>query len=139
MSQRPFGLAVRAVVLDQHGRCLVLRRSNVCKSFAGTWEWPGGKIDPGETFDVALHREVAEETGLGIELTGVAGAYSIEMAGKHIAVLCLEAHPIGHDVRLSEEHDDFAWAPVGDLLQWDLTPSFREFADAYIQRVPKGG
>ena len=137
MSERPFRLAVRAVINDEQGRCLLLRRSSACKAFVGTWEWPGGKADPGETFDVAVRREVVEETGLTIVLTGVAGAFHIEMREQHLAVLCLEALPAGGSLQLSEEHDEAAWAPLDDLLQWNLTDGFREFAQAYLARQQK--
>lgn len=137
MPTKPFRLAVRAVIRDDQGRCLLLRRSDLCKAFAGTWEWPGGKADPGETFDETVLREVREETGLEIELTGVAGAFHIEMADKHLAVLCLEAKPIGGTFALSEEHDGADWAPLADLLKWNLTPGFREFAEAYVKRLTR--
>jgi 8-oxo-dGTP diphosphatase len=116
----------------------LLRRSSACKAFVGTWEWPGGKADPGETFDVAVRREVVEETGLQIELTGVAGAFPIEMSEQRLVVLCMEAVPSGGLLRLSEEHDQSAWAPLADLLQWKLTDGFREFAQAYVTRLEKG-
>lgn len=135
MSQKPFRLAVRAVVRDERGRCLLLRRSTACKAFVGTWEWPGGKADPGETFDVAVKREVLEETGLEIELTGVAGAFHIEMAEVHLAVLCFEAGIAGGTLQLSHEHDEFTWAPLPDLLDWNLTEGFAEFAAGYVERA----
>lgn len=135
MSTNPFRLAVRAVIRDEHGQCLLLRRSNSCKAFVGTWEWPGGKGDPGETFDVTVLREVREETGLEIELIGVAGAFHIEMAQQHLAVLCMEAKPTGGTLALSDEHDQSAWAPLPDLLRWNLTDGFREFAQEYIRTI----
>lgn len=135
MEPKPYRLAVRAVIRDAEGRCLLLRRSSDCKAFVGAWEWPGGKADPGETFDVAVRREVMEETGLQIDLTGVAGAFPIEMAQMRLAVVCMEAAPAGGALRLSEEHDRSAWVPLSELLQWDLTPGFREFAAAYVART----
>ena len=134
MIPKPFNLAVRAVILDGQGRCLLVRRSAHNRSFVGTWEWPGGKADPGETFDQAVRREVAEEAGLEIELTGVAGAFHIEMPQMHLAVLCLEATVCGGAFRLSDEHDDSAWAPLAELTNWNLTAGFREFAEAYARR-----
>ena len=138
MSAKLFRLAVRAVIRDDQGRCLLLRRSNGCKAHVGTWEWPGGKADPGETFDVAVLREVREETGLEIELTGVAGAFHIEMAQQHLAVLCLEAEQAGGTFCLSEEHDQSDWAPMQDLLKWNLTDGFRQFAQSYIKHLTEG-
>ena len=75
MSNKPFCLVVRAVIRDEQGRCLLLRRSSACKTFVGMWEWPGGKADPGETFEETVRREVGEETGLEIKLTDVAGTF----------------------------------------------------------------
>jgi len=134
MSTKPFNLAVRAVIFDEQGRCLMLRRSAHNRNFIGTWEWPGGKADPGETFDVAVLREVDEETGLQIELTGVAGAYKIEMADRNLAVLCMEAKACGGEFRLSDEHDESTWVPLAELPKWNLTAGFREFAEAYAKR-----
>jgi 8-oxo-dGTP diphosphatase len=137
MPEKPFRLAVRAAIWDAKGQCLLLRRSNACKAFVGTWEWPGGKADPGETFDVAVLREVREETGLEIELVGVAGAFHIEMAQQHLAVLCMEAKPTGGTFALSEEHDDSAWAPLPKMLERNLTDGFREFAEGYVERAER--
>lgn len=137
MPEKPFRLAVRALIRDNQSRCLLVRRSKACKAFADTWEWPGGKADPGEAFDETVLREVREETGLEIELTDVAGAFHIEMADKHLAVLCLEAKPTGGTLRLSDEHDGADWAPLHDLLEWNLTPGFREFAKDYINRLTR--
>jgi len=135
MTQKPFSLAVRAMISDDRGRCLLMRRSKECGRFVGTWEWPGGKSDPGETFDVALLREVVEETGLEIEITGVAGAYGIVMQGYPIPVLCMEAKVVGGVFRLSEEHDDFTWTPLADLTNWELTEGFHQFAQQYIDNI----
>ncbi|MFZ7942662.1 NUDIX domain-containing protein [Bacillus sp. S3] len=43
---------------------------------ADTWELPGGRVDDGETLDVALCREILEETGIIVQLQGVTGVYS---------------------------------------------------------------
>ena len=118
MSEKPFRLAVRAVIRDEQGRCLLLRRSPMNKGFVGQWEWPGGKVDPGEDFDAALRREVREETGLEIELLGLVGSFDFEMPQARIATLCLEAQPAGGALRLSEEHDELAWVPSPNWPTW---------------------
>ena len=67
-----WALAVYAVVRDARGRILLLRRCRTRNHFPGFWELPGGKPVSGETFDVTAVREVVEESGLEVTLTGVA-------------------------------------------------------------------
>ena len=101
-------------MFNEAGQCLMLRRSAANRNFAGCWEWPGGKVDPGENFAVALMREVREEAGLDVEIIGFAGATSFEMPEVHVVLLCMEARMKGGEVRLSEEHDAFEWVPLAD-------------------------
>jgi ADP-ribose pyrophosphatase YjhB (NUDIX family) len=60
-----------ALVVDDHGRVLMQRRSD-----SGNWSLPGGIMDIGETLGQCVIREVKEETGLDIELTGLLGIYT---------------------------------------------------------------
>ncbi len=134
MSLKPFGLAVRAILRDPSGRCLLLRRSATSKHYAGYWEWPGGKGDAGEEVSAALYRELAEETGLTATLTGVAGATSCEMATIHVVMLCMEAEITGGTLRLSDEHDAAEWAPLSALADWCLPDQMRPFMLDYAAR-----
>lgn len=63
---RPTVLVVAAVLVDIDGRVLVAQRPEG-KKLAGLWEFPGGKVQPGELPETALVRELKEE--LGIDLT----------------------------------------------------------------------
>lgn len=58
---------VCAVIRRQDGRILVAQRP-AGKHLAGFWEFPGGKIDPGETPEAALHRELEEELGCAVDI-----------------------------------------------------------------------
>jgi 8-oxo-dGTP diphosphatase len=124
---KPFSMAVKAVILDHEGRCLLIRRSMLNRHFAGCWEWPGGKLDPGESFTVGLEREVMEECGLTVELTGLAGAMEFEMLKVRVVMLCMEARLSGGTMRMSEEHDDSAWVPLADLKNQMLPDNQRDF------------
>lgn len=55
------------VITDTRGRILLARRG-AGRELAGLWEFPGGKIEPGETAEAALARELAEELGIGVEV-----------------------------------------------------------------------
>lgn len=128
---KPFALAVKAVIVDAAGRCLMVRRSAANRSFVGCWEWPGGKVDPGEDFATALVREVREETSLEAELTGLAGTTEFEMPHVRVILLCMEARLAGGTLALSHEHDAWDWVPLASLAQCALPSSIAGFMIAY--------
>lgn len=59
-------LVVAAALIDPDGRVLLAQRPRG-KAFAGLWEFPGGKVDHGETPEAALIRELSEELGIEVE------------------------------------------------------------------------
>jgi 8-oxo-dGTP diphosphatase len=59
-------LVVAAALLDADGRVLIAQRPQG-KALAGLWEFPGGKVEPGERPEAALIRELAEELGIKVE------------------------------------------------------------------------
>src|SRR5262245_46341455 len=118
MPDKPFALAVKAVILDEQRRCLLIRRSAHNRNFVGCWEWPGGKVDPGEDFAPAVAREAREETGLEIEVDALAGALQFEMPKVNVVLLCMEARITGGKFQLSEEHDESAWVSLSELSRW---------------------
>jgi len=115
------------MIFDKEGRFLLVRRSTNNSSSVGLWEWPGGKLEPGEDFAAGLHREVAEETGLTIELTGLAGTTSFEMPKVNVVLLCMNARLVSGDVRVSAEHDAFVWVPLADIPRYEYSPGISEW------------
>ncbi|MFO6453649.1 MULTISPECIES: NUDIX hydrolase [unclassified Aeromicrobium] len=65
MAERPV-LAASAVVIDDAGRVLLVRRAH--DPGRGLWSVPGGRVEPGETLEDACAREVLEETGYAVEV-----------------------------------------------------------------------
>lgn len=63
LSPRPRLVVVAAALVDMSGRVLLQQRPEG-KSMAGLWEFPGGKVEPGETPQAALVRELEEELGI---------------------------------------------------------------------------
>lgn len=138
MPARPFGLAVKAVLRDEAGRSLLIRRSPANMDSVGAWEWPGGKCDPGEPFDQALLREVHEETGLIVELVALAGATEFDMPKVCVVLLCLEAHVLGGALALSDEHDRFEWVPFSEFGRRRLPAHVARFMLDYADRQARG-
>ena len=80
MTEKPIVLVVACALVDPDGRVLMAQRPEG-KHLAGLWEFPGGKVAPGETPEAALIRELAEELGISTHasclapLTFVSHAY----------------------------------------------------------------
>ncbi len=82
-------LVVAAALIDGDGRVLVQQRPPD-KPMAGLWEFPGGKVDPGETPETALRRELDEELGLTIDQSCLAPAvFASEALGDRHLILLL--------------------------------------------------
>ncbi|HUV04755.1 MAG TPA: NUDIX domain-containing protein [Armatimonadota bacterium] len=52
--EKPFSFSLNAIIKDDAGRCLLIKRSMNSRGNPGKWDFPGGKLDPGETFDRGL-------------------------------------------------------------------------------------
>ena len=123
---KPYGLTVRAIIGDDAGRLLLVRRVLQSAHFAGEWEFPGGKVEDGENVAQALQREALEELGLEITLDGVAGVTEFELPHVRVVTLCFYAHQTCGEIRLSQEHDRFIWITSGALDTLPLTQSARD-------------
>ena len=134
MNTKPFVLAPKVVLRDERGRLLLLRRSGQSKHFAHLWELPGGKTDPGEDLGAALAREVFEETGLAIGGAHVTGATEADTPQARFVYVFFDAAAQPGPVRLSDEHDAFAWLPPAEAAQLDLSPVYIPLVRALAAR-----
>jgi 8-oxo-dGTP diphosphatase len=101
-----YGLSPRALIRDDAGRILFLRRAAECTYWPGEWELTGGKPEAGEDIFHCLRREALEETGLVIEPIRLIGASETDLPSVRVIYLVLEARRIGGELRLSEEHSE---------------------------------
>lgn len=128
MPRRPEVVLVsRSIILNDKAEMLLVQRSADDNNDPGKWEFPGGKTDTGNSLEEARQREIAEETGLQtVRLSPLVypDSYIIKdgkYAGALYVALVGVAKVIGGQVRISAEHADFAWAPHGKALGYDLT------------------
>ena len=128
-------LAVSAAIF-RDGKILLVRRAR--SPGKGFYSLPGGRVEFGETLHAALHREVAEETALKIEIAGLAGWREVVPArvdGGHYVILSFAAYWRAGEPHLNEELDDYLWrAPeaLGDLKVTDGLPGVIEQARRVI-------
>ncbi len=117
-------IRVLAAVLCRDGRYLIARRSTAARH-GGLWEFPGGKVEPGETDDAALARELREE--LGLEHTR-SGAVLFERRDPGSPYLIVFVAVETDESPVAREHEALAWATPAQLAAYPLAPSDAAFA-----------
>ena len=100
-----------------HPTRLLAARRTAPPEFAGMWEFPGGKIEDGETAQEALHRELAEELGvtvrLGAEVTGpTPDGWPL---GNKASMRVWLAEVTGGSPEPLEDHDELLWLDLGGV------------------------
>ena len=112
-------------VFDQQGRVLVAQRP-MEKDFGGLWEFPGGKLEEGETPKDALTREMHEELGINVEPKQVFDHYDYRLDSgavlRFYPVLCAWTPQPVH----LTEHLDFRFVGASDLATLALAPPDHE-------------
>lgn len=120
-------LVVTAAVIERDDRFLVTRRL-AGTHLAGTWEFPGGKCDPGESLEACMAREIEEELGVGCEVGAevftVTHAYPERTVELHFFACRLHGEP---HARIGQ---DMQWAPRHRLTELEFPP-----ADAELIRL----
>jgi 8-oxo-dGTP diphosphatase len=104
--------------------CVLAARRTSPASTAGKWEFPGGKVEPGETREAAVVREVAEELGCRVEVTGwLAG--EVPISDSHTLAVALATLVDGEPEPV--EHDVVRWLATGELDDVDWLEADRPF------------
>lgn len=102
-------MAVVALALvDRAGRMLLQRRS-LHKQHGGLWEFPGGKVENGETPRLALVREIAEELGIEIETSALSPALLADGGDKGSVVLFLYTCQHWQGQIIAHEGQEWGW------------------------------
>ena len=109
-------VSVAALVTNEEEKILLV------KSPWRGWEYPGGLIEPGETFQQALHREIREEAGVEVEITGFVGI--CKNVEKDIVNIDFTCRYVSGELTTSEESTEVIWATPEEafaLITFPLT------------------
>jgi 8-oxo-dGTP diphosphatase len=113
-----------AALIDGDGRVLVQRRKDGI--MAGLWEFPGGKIEPGETPASALIRELAEELAIDVEAACLApAAFASEPLGERHLVLLLHVCRKWRGIPQPIAASELRWVRPVELHALDMPPADR--------------
>lgn len=102
-------VSVAALVTNDKGEILLVN-----SPWRG-WEYPGGLIEPGESFEAALKREVREESGMEIEITGFVGI--CKNVARNIVNIDFTARCTGGTLTTSEESTEVGWFSPEEAME----------------------
>ncbi|ESZ85800.1 MAG: NTP pyrophosphohydrolase [Blastomonas sp. CACIA14H2] len=114
---------VAGLMLDPEGRILVQQRPEGT-AMAGLWEFPGGKIEPGETPEAALARELGEELGIAVAPTDCVPMTfaSAPLGNRHLILLLFRCSAWQGEPRALHA-SALRWARVDELYQLPMPPA----------------
>jgi 8-oxo-dGTP diphosphatase len=124
----PNSMKPAVAVLDIEGRLLLLRRRD-----SGLWAMPGGTLELNENIETCAKREVREETGIEIEVTGIIGTYTdpatiIAYSDGEIRRECstlLAASAATDELTVDEESSEASWVNITCLHEYEMSHSQR--------------
>ncbi|MDO9231705.1 MAG: nucleotide exchange factor GrpE [bacterium] len=124
-----FSLTVKAVIINQEGKILIIKRSENDSIKAGEYDLPGGNIDYRENIEIAMKREIEEELGIEVEIGPIIYAFDFEnkydreyefgkekikVGGKGLRFI---AYYKGGEIKLSDEHQEYEWLDFDKALE----------------------
>ena len=121
-------MKVTAGILEENGRVLIARRGPG-RHMAGKWEFPGGKIEPGETPEQSLARELQEELDVRARVGTFLCRTFFEGDGVSLELLVFRVE--GFDgLPVLREHQEIRWVLPCELFSYDLADSDRRVVQA---------
>ena len=114
-------IIVTAAILREGDTVLITRRPLQSKH-GGLWEFPGGKLDPNETPQEGLRRELREELGIDSEVGDIFEVVYFRYPQTPVLILAYECRHLDgaiQDIEVSEHR----WVPVAELHRYDILPA----------------
>ena len=127
-------LVVAGLVIAHDGRVLISQR-RADQALPLQWEFPGGKVEPGEAPDRALVRELTEELGITVEVGRIWDVVFHPYPAFDLVMLVYPCKIVAGEPR-AVEVADFGWAAAEELGRWDILPADRPLVERLIAEGP---
>lgn len=131
---KPVIQVVGAAIIDENGKVLCAQRGY--GSLIGKWEFPGGKVEPGETDKEALAREIKEELNIDVEVEELIDESYNEYKDQNINLKVYRCKHISGTIN-DTEHQSLKWMKNEDIESLDWAEADRPIVDTYLDSLPK--
>lgn len=126
---------IAAGLIFHNGKVLIgqRRRGKVQELF---WEFPGGKLEAGETLEQCLQRELREELGLEIEVGGLLARSVHQYGFGTVAVNVFTASCANPQIKAMPDHEQCLWVAPAQLLDYEFLPADVPIIEKYLSTLP---
>jgi 8-oxo-dGTP diphosphatase len=114
---------VTAAVIERDGKIFIARR-RFGRALGGKWEFPGGKIEPGETPEACLKRELKEEFDIESEIGDFLISGKFTYCFVPIELLAYKVRHLSGDFKVND-HEEVRWVHPSELKLYDFLPADR--------------
>ena len=128
-------VTVAAAIIHHDSKILLAKRSSH-KFLGGYWEFPGGKIESGETPEICLERELYEELKISVQIEGFLTEQTYDYGDFSVLLKVYICRFISGSFTLND-HDEVKWVDKDDVLSYKLAPAdipvFNYYLSNYIK------
>ena len=116
-------IEVVAAIIQRDGAYFATQRGY--GEFEGMWEFPGGKIEPGESREVAIKREIQEELGVDIAIENILCTTEYDYSSFHLTMHCYLCRVEAGEIEL-REHKSARWLRPEELGSVEWLPADKD-------------
>ena len=120
-------IKVTAAILEKDGRIIIAQRKS-SDHLSGKWEFPGGKIESGETPEECLARELKEELDIDVAIGEFLGSNVHHYDHISIELMAYRASWVSGAITMND-HNAYRWVTVDQLTKYDFAPADIPFVD----------
>ncbi len=120
-------IKVTAAILEKDGKIIIAQRK-INDHLSGMWEFPGGKIEPGETPEQCLGRELMEEFDIDVNIGEYLGSNIHHYDHISIELMAYRASWVSGIITMND-HNAYRWVTIEQLDTFDFAPADIPFVD----------
>jgi len=132
-------LVAAGLIIDENADKLLVSRRRAEDTLGGLWEFPGGKVEPGENPRGALEREIEEELGIDVTIGAIVETLYSEYREFCVLILCYLTELVADSPAPRPlESDEVRWVPLSELDALTFVPADQPFVSWLAERARAG-